>query len=60
MLSNVIEIRLCEELRTRNQNLMRARMHMAIWKAKHRKATEENDWDTLDYLDRMYKMVGLP
>lgn len=56
----VIEIRLHEDLPTRNQNKLRYRIEMGIWLAKMRKAKEEKDYDEMDRLDQQYNLIGLP
>ena len=48
------------DLPTENQNKLRAKMHLASWKAKWRKAEEEKDSEAMDRLDAQYEMVGLP
>jgi hypothetical protein len=57
---NVIEIRFHEALPTKNQDKLRCRMELAVWRARWRKAKEEKDYHTMAALDREYELVGLP
>lgn len=53
-MSNVIEIKLHEDLGSALKNKLRYKIELGIWKAKYRKAKAENDYDMLDVLDRSY------
>lgn len=57
---SVIEIKLHEELPTNNQNKLRYRMELAVWRACWREAEAAKDYERLDRLDREYELVGFP
>lgn len=56
----VIEIKLHEDLISPKKNELRARMEMCIWLGNWRKAKEENDHRTMDWLDKEFERIGLP
>lgn len=56
----VIYIKLSEDLPTRAQNRLRYAIELGNWRRRWRVATEANDHNTLDWLDREFEKVGLP
>lgn len=59
-MGDVIRIYLCEDLPTDAQNKLRVRMEEARWRERWRRAKAENDYDTMDRLQREWEMLGLP
>ena len=57
---SVIFIRFHEDLPTNKQNELRYRMELAAWKIEWRKAEEEQDYISMDWLNHKYELVGLP
>ena len=56
----IIYISLSIDLPTAAQNRLRYAIELGIWKARNRKAIEENDYAELDRLQLDYERVGLP
>jgi len=48
------------DLPTRNQNLLRARMEFKAWRDRRDQAMFDDDYDTLDRMDKEYELIGLP
>ena len=56
----VIQIKFSEDLPTKKQNELRARMELANWKEAYRLAESENDWIQMGYLNWQRNFIGLP
>jgi len=59
-MDNVIHIKLHEALSTNNQNKLRYKIELGIWRQKWREAEATKDYYQMDRLQIEYEMVGLP
>jgi len=59
-MNNIIQIKFSEDLPTKKQNELRARMELARWKEEYRKAEAMDDWIQMGYLNWKYSFIGLP
>ena len=65
-MKNVIRIKFSEDLQgvtpeqSRLLNQMRAGMEYREWRVRRDQAMFDDDYDTLDRMDKEYELIGLP
>ena len=59
-MSDVVQIKLSEDLPTKAQNKLRYAIELGMWRKRWREAEVAKDYVAMDWLQYEYERVGLP